>query len=181
MLIWYTQCAAGIRPAGMTSLWVKNHSPTVSATTRTKSAIIMWAINALENVSAKRFWSPLPNSNVRKRLVAPLTLSTTREVYNPTIMVKNMRMYNITAFLAIRWLPKSIIKQKSHKMILVCSIIHILNMNNKPSLLFKSTSDTIISYILISPVPILNSSVMDIYCSKSSIFSTLEFLKRLRR
>lgn len=59
-----------------TSFWYykfvhKNHKPTVSATTNTMAAMMICTTRALENVLLNRSLSPLPNSKVRNREVAP--------------------------------------------------------------------------------------------------------------
>ena len=53
------------------SLLHKNHKPTVSATTNTMAAMMICTTRELENVLLNRSLSPLPNSKVRKRDVAP--------------------------------------------------------------------------------------------------------------
>ena len=59
---WYVTLAAHIRSGSMTRLVFTNHSPTVSASTSTISAIPIWISRALLKVRRTREGSPHPIS-----------------------------------------------------------------------------------------------------------------------
>ena len=127
---WYTHIAADILSSGITSFSRTNHKPTVSASMKIAKAIIICICMAVRKVVFRCSSLPFAMSTFKYRCVAlaiapfkklniettpPTTLlmpqsvtpsvcNMTRDVNRDTAMVKNMRMYNITVFFAMRLL-----------------------------------------------------------------------------